>query len=335
MIIPSYARYDYCNKKACEFLETYGITNFPVDVEKIIHHNKWGLVKYSELMEHFHCDRAKIVYCLRSKDGFTEWDGINYTIAYNDDNRLGDRTRFTLMHEIGHIYLKHLIDFDATQLYRGSLTKSENRVLENEANAFARNVLIPTSMLQHLSNKNICNITYRFGVTPSAARTRLNFYEVDIDINKQLNLSNRLLKIFHIYYYKKLCPICNYHTVSRTAHYCPICGHDSMIWGEGKMIYAEIDSYENGKVKQCPRCKNEDTRKNGEYCQICGSLLVNHCSNNECSYDSLPTNARYCPQCGCESTFFRSGFLKAWDCKENEEEFENIPDEIEETLPFA
>ena len=40
MKIPDYARYDYCNKRACDFLEQYEIKSFPIDVEKIILNNE-------------------------------------------------------------------------------------------------------------------------------------------------------------------------------------------------------------------------------------------------------------------------------------------------------
>ena len=158
MKIPAYARYDYCNQRACEFLEENNICSFPFDVKRIIHNSGWGLVTYSELMHQFSCDRNTVIRCLGSEDGYTQLDDVNYCIAYNDEEWLGDRIRFTLMHEIGHIYLRHLADFEATRLYRGSLTKQENKVLENEANAFARNVLVPTAMLQRLKNKSASNI---------------------------------------------------------------------------------------------------------------------------------------------------------------------------------
>ncbi len=61
----------------------------------------------------------------------------------NDTIRSQGRIRFTLMHEIAHILLTHLIDFNETILIRNALTKSKYKILENESNAFARNVLIP------------------------------------------------------------------------------------------------------------------------------------------------------------------------------------------------
>lgn len=333
MKIPQYARYEYCNKRACEFLEEFHIKSFPVDVKSIIHQKKWGLVEYSELMKQFHCNRSHVIHYLGSEDGFTIWDGYNYTISYNDDPILGARTRFTLMHEIGHIYLHHLIDFDATKIYRGSLTKQENKVLENEANAFARNVLVPTSMLQHLKNKDIYNIATQFGITPTAAQTRLDLYNVDVTSNKQSNVLQRLHSVFYNFYYKKKCPICGYGTITKEKLYCPICGNKTLQWGDGKMIYPKLNTYDNGKLKECPNCQNEETDINGNFCHICGENLMNFCSYDNCpNSDPLPTNARYCPICGSRSTFFNTGFLKNWNYEENG--FMDIPDEIDEILPF-
>lgn len=353
MNIPKYARYEYCAKRACEFLEEYNISSFPVDVEKIIHDQKWALTPYSQIMEEFQCDRETVIRCLRSRDGYTQLDKDNYSIAYNDDSLLGNRKRFTLMHEVGHIYLHHLTDFDITLISRGSLTKDENRVLENEANTFARNVLVPTSMLQQLENKSIQNISYHFGITPRAARTRVDLYPKDVTENLRLNLSDRLRNVFYQFYYKKHCPICNYYTVSKNMNFCPICGSNSIKWGEGvKMQYRNHEIDENGRLKKCIKCDNEELV--GGYCHICGSPVENYCVEATTYYDSpeccdniqpLSPNARFCPLCGSESTFNQRGILIDWSQERRqieeaeakhatESQFMNIPDDIDEELPF-
>lgn len=339
MKIPDYARYDYCNKRACDFLEQYEIKSFPIDVEKIILNNGWGLTKYSELMNVFSCDLNKVIQCLGSKDGYTQLDDDNYSIAYNDAEQLGNRKRFTLMHEIGHIYLNHLVDFEATRLYRGSLTKEENIVLENEANAFARNVLVPTAMLEHLKDKSIYGISQQFRITEKAARTRLNLYLEDLKLNKSNDIGPRLYRIFYNFYYKKKCITCGHSIVAKSIKYCPICGEQTLQWGDGKMQYKiRYDLNEKKRLYQCSVCENENIPDDATYCQICGNPVQNKCTI--CG-ELADADARYCIHCGNETTF-NVKILPNW--KEELEEirkqtsisegFLNIPDEYNEGLPF-
>lgn len=343
MNIPKYARYEYCNRRACEFLEEFGITTFPIEVEAIILQNKWGLVKYSELMNSFSCDLNTVIKCLGSNDGYTQFDGYNYTIAYNDSSELGNRKRFTLMHEVGHIYLGHLKDFESTLLYRGSLTKSEYKVLENEANAFARNVLAPTSLIAHLKNKSKNSIAEHFGLTPKAASTRISFYYKDLQINQATNITKRLYYIFSNFYYKRKCKICNV-SLTQKDPYCPICGSNNLLWGDGKMRYpVKIILNQNSKALRCPICDNEDVPIDGEYCPICGTMLVNKCTNvdeygNGCG-NFAAGNARYCIYCGAPTTFLQNKILEPWKNYEftensSSDSFLSIPDVVDEELPF-
>lgn len=353
MVIPKHARYDYVNKKACEFLEEFNIKSFPFDIFNIIKLNNWGICLYSELMEEYECDRETVIRCLGSKDGFTQIDANNYTIAYNDDKSLGNRIRFTLMHEVGHIYLKHLEDFESTRIFRGSLSKEENIVLENEVNSFARNVLVPTSMLQQLEDKSPENISRKFGITTPAAITRLSFFNTDQQINKNTGITKNLLNVFLKFYYKKRCLNCGYTNNGRNVNYCSICGNNSFKWGDGTMIYEEkVQIDKNSKAVRCPICDNEEILDNGEFCHICGTYLVNHCDKrywNNGSYNDgdepcgklLPANARYCPVCGNRSTFLNDNILKEWNHKENNPSaymspghFMDLPDGIDEELPF-
>ena len=337
MKIPTYARYDYCAKRACEFLEEYSISSYPIDVEKIITDSHWGLTPYSLLMEQFNCDRETVIRCLRSKDGYTQLDKDNYSIAYNDDPALGDRKRFTLMHEIGHIYLNHLVDFDITLLYRGSLSQDENKVLENEANAFARNVLAPVSLVQQLTDKAPKNISAKFGITYHAASTRRDFFRRDYEIVDSNGLLQRMRNIFYKFYNKTTCNKCNASFSFRYRNFCPICGSKNTLkWGDGKMKYTtKILLDQNSKAVRCPVCDNEEISPNGNYCHICGTCLVNRCTNTDDAYEQpcgalAAANARYCIYCGAPTTFFQNNLLKAWT-QENLTGFENIPDDVMDT----
>ena len=198
MKVPDYARYDYVNRKAVEFLEKYEIHSFPVNPHRIINAEKWEVEKYSELMKRFKCNLAIVARCLGSGDGYTVYNDSNFTIAYNDVSKPEGRVRFTLMHEIGHIYLGHLTDFNKTQIRRNELSRGEYRVLENEANAFARNVLIPTVILRETlkAEPTVEQLAELFGVTESAVNARLDFYQTDSSKNSQNQLNGRLRNIY-------------------------------------------------------------------------------------------------------------------------------------------
>lgn len=329
MKIPKYARYDLCIQKACEFLEEYNISSYPINVEQIIFKNHWGLTPYSILMKKFNCDRQTVIECLRSKDGYTQLDNDNYSIAYNDDPLLGDRKRFTLMHEIGHIYLNHLIDFDITLLHRGELSQEENKVLENEANAFARNVLVPVSLIQGLKDKAPENISAKFGISYYAANTRLDFYRKDYELTASIGLLQRMRNIYGKFYNKTTCTKCCSKFSLRYRKFCPICGSKNTLKrGDGTMNYKEHEINDQGFVKVCIRCENQEIV--GNYCHICGSPTRNYCTDISLPFPScnhsepLPGNARYCPDCGAESLFYQKGLLADWETEKNSDTNQNI-----------
>lgn len=361
MKIPRYARYDYCVKRACDFLEEYEISSYPINVEKIITDNNWGLTPYSLLMKQFNCDRNTVIRCLRSKDGYTQLDDNNYSIAYNDDPALGDRIRFTLMHEVGHIYLNHLVDFDITLLHRGELSERENKILENEANAFARNVLVPISLVTHLKNQTLENISVKFGITHRAADTRRKLFRIDSQIIDSQNLIQRMSDIFRKFYNKTTCIKCNASFLLPYRIFCPICGSKNTLkWGNGIMKYKEYQTTSEGFVESCLRCGNEKIM--GDFCQICGAPVRNYCTSyldnespDQCNNNMpLSGNSRYCPKCGSMSLFYQYDILNDWNIEHDQfieentfgetnetDGFMHIPDpeepvfpEIDEELPF-
>ncbi|MBY4581300.1 ImmA/IrrE family metallo-endopeptidase [Pediococcus pentosaceus] len=108
------------------------------------------------------------------------------------------------------------------------------------------------------------------------------------------------------------------------------------------MIYPGIDVDSQGKALQCPICENEDITDGG-YCQICGSFIINKCSgynegdfinmNEESNFTdgtrgcgtALSGKSRYCPICGCQSTFFFQELLINWENAKSEIESESFP----------
>lgn len=227
MKIPRSARYDYCCEKTTEFLINENIILLPFDADKIIKKHKWSMLKYSNLAIKKNVSINDIIESYDSEDGYTIFNGRNYSIAYNDTITTKQRIYFTKLHEIGHIYLNHFKDFNETILYRSNMTESEYKILENEANCFARNVLSPIVLVNYL-NLSESNIIDTFGITNSAAIVRVKLKHSDMywTTNDDYNL---LLEHFKPFIYKAThayhCSNCQTVFVAENANYRPICNN--------------------------------------------------------------------------------------------------------------
>lgn len=344
MKIPSVARYNYCCHKANEFLINENITKLPFDSDKIIEKYKWGKLKYSDLAKTHNTTIENIIDAYDSEDGYSIYTGKNYAIAYNDTIATKQRIYFTKLHEIGHIYLGHFKDFEATILNRSNMTESEYKVLENEANCFARNVLVPVISISEFKSKNPSYISTIFDITLPASKARLDFLKNDLYYFSKKDLKSQE-KLLHNFIHKKQCLKCGHNFVSENAKYCSICGHNRLVRGDGTMKYKEgIGLYENNHAIICPRCTNEDIDEYDMFCPICGAYLVQECSDkveydingNEylieksCGNNLMKSNARFCFICGNETTFFKYEYLKDW--KEEKEEIEKALEEAASTI---
>lgn len=317
-MIPKYARYNYCIAKSIDFLLNENIKNFPYDSDPIINKHKWSRLKYSQLATIHDIEIKDVADTYGSNDGYSIFSGRNYTIAYND-NQLPKRIYFTKLHEIGHIYLNHFLDFKETIINRSNMSGKEYKVLENEANCFARNVIAPAVIVKYLNLDTPQKIASYFAITETAARTRLDLLDLDYKYINDIN-KNRLLSFWNDSIYKNCCLKCGHGFISNISKYCPVCGHNRLTWGDKKMIYDSIQLQENGKAIICPTCNNEYTSISGEYCQICGTHITNICTSCEAV---LSGEARYCPYCGSQSTFFTDDLLRDWEIVKKEEDAVN------------
>lgn len=103
---------------------------------------------------------------LHGLDGFTAYDEKNkkYLIVI-DVSCEHERRRFTLAHELGHVFLQHF-------------TKNKNLpdfIQEQAANAFAGELLMPFEMMKKTSGFPPDYIFSLFGVSYSAYACRLSF----------------------------------------------------------------------------------------------------------------------------------------------------------------
>lgn len=318
--------------------------NLPIKIKSIARSYKnIRLIAFSKHIKRLSISYEEMKAYAKTKDAFTDYyvNEDMFYIYYNDlDLNIvtSNRYRWNIAHELGHVLLNHHKNNSKTRIFRCALSDEEYNSLEAEADYFAQLLLVPHAALLGFHIKNSNHIKIMCKISGPASRKR--YYEY-VNWKSHIDAKNEYdNRIFHHYYsfiYKRRCKHCGAKLIQRYGMHCPICGRKTLEWGDGTMIYEKLYTYETGKLKECPTCKNEETSIDGDYCQICGNNLINRCSYHECTYNEpLPSNARYCPICGSESTFYRNGFLKEWNYKEqNPDSFMIVPDKIDEELPFS
>lgn len=183
--IPDKPRYRRTTQRAYQLLAELGICSFPVDpVEIIKRFPNWHLCGWMELKN---STGEKDPLYLDREDAEAKTEvirgGSDFLIVYDERIGYDKRIRWTIAHEIGHIVLGHLIDFDKTALNRGGLTENEYKVLEAEAHYFACELLSPKTIIrrfrQLIGDANgiaaLCDISYDAAVIRIKELARLDF----------------------------------------------------------------------------------------------------------------------------------------------------------------
>jgi RNA polymerase subunit RPABC4/transcription elongation factor Spt4 len=100
--------------------------------------------------------------------------------------------------------------------------------------------------------------------------------------------------------------------------FCEICGSD--ISNEKNYVHpgAHVDGhvmlYTKNKKNLCPECKG--VVKSNNFCESCGTYFENTCLNEKKSHRGPfyinDNTARYCPQCGSRTGFYKAGLLTSY-----------------------
>lgn len=132
-----------------EFIEDYGITEYPISIQRVAAAADIGLVPYSEL-------DTKTLALARSlsRDAFnlSTFDYGMCKIAYNDNPVYRKRSRFSCAHEIGHILLEH---------------GPNDYAREREADYLAGYMLIPHPLLLEYNSRH--GVASRFNTSDDCA----------------------------------------------------------------------------------------------------------------------------------------------------------------------
>lgn len=225
-------RADYAKavRVAAEVLEDYAVSQIPLQLEQILNalSNEIALMPYSALMAKHGLSLSDVIQRMDSDLGACVYNSqsAQYIIFYNDT--LSEAwSRFTIAHELGHYFLEHHLHAGTDILGRTSIPERKYKEYENEANAFARNLLSPAPLAglvtQSRSESVASDIAKAFFITSKAAETRIAFLKRDLSYCTAA-MREMLLRI-KIAAYPLVCEKCGY-ALPETAEFCPACGGD-------------------------------------------------------------------------------------------------------------
>lgn len=157
-----YESYKKARNEAWKVLLECDIKELPIDLKKIAEQYDIQIITYSKfpLTQLF---KPEVV----SGDGFTTSISSKRYIVLNDTKENRYRRRFTVAHELGHNLLGHNSNII---FFRNSEIDDKTKIQEFEANIFARDLLMPATILAALNVwepkeiMNLCHISYTSAV---------------------------------------------------------------------------------------------------------------------------------------------------------------------------
>lgn len=154
--------------RACQVLSQYGVHTLPVRLAPIFERSGIHWFDYQAYADSLSISSAQVGQQYGA-DGFTNYINGDYMVFYNPAQPPA-RMRFTLAHELGHIFLGHIGSLAPLCKCTGSLT------LDQQADLFASYLLCPPLLLQALHAGNPGQIVHLCDVSLPCASARLKFY---------------------------------------------------------------------------------------------------------------------------------------------------------------
>ena len=315
--IPERPRRNFVKKSARTFLLSTDQAQLPIDINSIFESNDWLLFSVEEAEKETGMSISTAFYADPNADAFSCFYKNRYVVIYKTRGKSSQRIRFTKAHEIGHIALGHLVEYDLPSSY--SIENNlKYRVLEREADMFAAELLAPTPLLRDIGLINTDYIQKICDISPEAAEIAISDVNKDYDVDE--NGKNAVLRTFHRFLFAheylmrittSTCPCCGA-AVESNQQYCEVCGMMIQdIKQRTPVHYRGPLQTRTGRLLFCPACNNAVFKGGSTKCPICGQPLYNKCPDLE-HCRPLPGFARHCPICGKKTSYFSSELLSTW-----------------------
>lgn len=297
------ARTWMATRKAREFMYQSGIDSLPVDPFELYTRYGWKL-RSNSYVENKYMVRDPFDLRKDKVDAYTFWDGEQYMTVYDDRQPMA-RIRWTLAHEIGHIFLGHLLEIRERNISLRGLSEAMYQVLEKEANFFAKELLTPLWLLKELNVVHREDISMICSVSGQAAEIRE--LELIDHIHKKIHIEARAF--YRRQFNEFLTPIA-------------VCAKSDIEIPFGILnintfhrfnFFCEYDDDNSSKRDKCPKCGNQSFSINADYCKCCGTYLywkrpkhIQHCNAINSS------DAKHCEKCGSPTYSLKKGLLPFW-----------------------
>ena len=157
-----YNYYKIARDKAWDVLIELQINKLPIRLSPIARYYEIRIVSYSD--SNLNHNKNEDGYSTRIDDKF---------IIYYNEKKPPQRIRFTLAHELGHCLLGHINNNEITYRYN-SENDSVKNIKELQANVFARDLLMPATVLHSLNVSSADDISNICNVSMQSAEIRFN-----------------------------------------------------------------------------------------------------------------------------------------------------------------
>lgn len=170
MSILVYGKYKTLIDAAWQVLIDHNISELPVSVTSIAASEGISIIKNSQ-----------INILEKDESAMSLFDGSNWRIIYNDSEPTA-RCRFTIAHELGHIFLGHPLK---SGIYTRTFEQNKP-LIETEADMFAARLLAPACVLWGLNLHTPEEISAVCSISLAAARIRADRMKILYKRNKFL-----------------------------------------------------------------------------------------------------------------------------------------------------
>ncbi len=168
----------FVQRKVLELYERMDTISYPIRPETLLPcvPRSCRALTYQKAAEVAGCTVGDIAVLCKSNSGATHYDPERnrYLILYNASMNSG-RIRWTLGHEIGHIYIGHLETIEEAEIAYTEQREFYNR-FESEADYFTWNLLAPLPIMREMGIRSVSEIKTVYGLSAQAAALQYDRY---------------------------------------------------------------------------------------------------------------------------------------------------------------